>query len=66
MDILLAIVVFTSAIALMSIGVMFKRKAIRGSCGGLSRVGIESDCDCKKQAKSSEKSLYKIQEPDRR
>ncbi len=35
-------------IALMAIGVMFRRKPIAGSCGGLANVGIEKACDCDK------------------
>ena len=33
-------------IALMAVGVMFKRQPIKGSCGGLGNVGIEKSCDC--------------------
>lgn len=60
---------FFAMIALMSVGVMFKRKPISGSCGGLGSVGIEKACDCdnpcdkhlaKVQAKQSE---YTIQFP---
>ncbi len=35
-------------VALMAVGVMFKRKPISGSCGGLGGVGIEKACDCDK------------------
>jgi uncharacterized protein len=42
---LLAFAFFATAIGAMSIGVMFGRPRIEGSCGGLNRVpGIESDC----------------------
>lgn len=37
---------FVSMIGLMAVGVMFKRKPIAGSCGGLGDVGIEKSCDC--------------------
>lgn len=37
---------FMVMIALMAVGVMFKRKPIAGSCGGLGAVGIEKACDC--------------------
>ncbi len=33
--------VFLLVIGLMAIGVMFKRKAIQGSCGGLNTVGVD-------------------------
>lgn len=37
---------FMAMIGLMAVGVMFKRKPIAGSCGGLGNVGIEKACDC--------------------
>jgi uncharacterized protein len=42
---MLAFLLFATAIGAMSIGVMFGRRRIEGSCGGLNRVpGVESDC----------------------
>lgn len=38
--------VFILVIAGMAIGVIFHRKSITGSCGGLSAMGIEKECDC--------------------
>ena len=29
----------------MSVGVIFKRKPIAGTCGGLAAAGIEGDCE---------------------
>lgn len=41
----LAFLVFATAIGGMAIGVMFGRRRIEGSCGGLNRVaGVDSDC----------------------
>ncbi|TKB49319.1 (Na+)-NQR maturation NqrM [Ferrimonas sediminicola] len=31
---------------MMSIGYLFRRKSIAGSCGGLGGVGIDKVCDC--------------------
>ncbi len=42
---LIAFLLFATAIAAMSIGVMAGRRRIEGSCGGLNRLpGVESDC----------------------
>lgn len=38
----LGMAVFT---ALMAVGVMFGRKPIAGSCGGMAAIGMESECD---------------------
>lgn len=39
-------VVFLLVIFGMSIGYIFHKKSISGSCGGLASVGIEKECDC--------------------
>lgn len=42
---IIAFVLFVTAIAAMSVGVMAGRGRIEGSCGGLNRVpGVDSDC----------------------
>ena len=32
-------------VAIMAVGVVFGRKPIAGSCGGMSAIGMESECD---------------------
>ncbi|AGH81776.1 hypothetical protein PCNPT3_09190 [Psychromonas sp. CNPT3] len=39
-------VVFLMVILGMSIGYIFNKKSIAGSCGGLASVGIDKECDC--------------------
>jgi len=39
-------VVFLLVIVAMSIGYIFDKKTIGGSCGGLASVGIDKECDC--------------------
>jgi hypothetical protein len=50
----------------MAIGVMFKRRAIQGSCGGLSSLNIERACDCKDVCEEHQPKLYQIEEPGQR
>ena len=33
-------------VAMMAIGYIFQKKKIRGSCGGISDLGLEKVCDC--------------------
>lgn len=63
MHTLLAILIFTAAIALMAIGVVFKRKAIRGSCGGATEIGVDSDCACRAKVSKSDRSDHQSTEP---
>lgn len=42
---LLVLVVFGVLLAAMSIGVMFGRKPISGTCGGISAVGLGGPCE---------------------
>lgn len=45
MTFLIALIVFVMIIAAMSVGVMFGRPPITGSCGGLGAVGIDQECE---------------------
>jgi uncharacterized protein len=60
---LLTFLLFLSVIVLMAIGVIFKRKSIQGSCGGLSTIQIERDCNCDTVCDGHKKNLYQIDEP---
>ena len=46
----------------MALSVIFGRKRIQGSCGGLSSIGIEKNCDCEEVC-DDHRTLYQIQEP---
>lgn len=45
---LVTLAVFLVVIAAMSLGVLFGRKPIAGSCGGLGAMGKECEFGCKK------------------
>jgi hypothetical protein len=42
---LLALAVLLVVVLAMSVGVIFAKKPIKGSCGGMSALGMETECD---------------------
>ncbi|MFV0576147.1 MAG: (Na+)-NQR maturation NqrM [Vibrio sp.] len=38
--------IFIGVIAAMSVGYIFQKKVVRGSCGGLGSVGVDKVCNC--------------------
>lgn len=63
MTYLLAFGFFVIFAILMTLGVMAKRKAIQGSCGGLANVGVDKVCNCETTCESHQHKLYQISEP---
>ncbi len=53
---------FLIVILLMAIGVIFNKKTIQGSCGGLNNVGVDQVCNC--ETVCDEHKLYQISEPE--
>lgn len=45
MTFFLAFGILLAVIAAMSVGVLFANKPIKGSCGGMSALGMETECD---------------------
>lgn len=62
MEFVLVFVVFLLTMLAMALGVIFKRRAIQGSCGGLASIDIDPSCDCQ-QVCVEHRVLYQIQEP---
>lgn len=42
---ILSIVIFVIVVGAMAIGVILGRKPIKGSCGGMSSLGMDTACD---------------------
>ncbi|TDJ24523.1 MAG: (Na+)-NQR maturation NqrM [Gammaproteobacteria bacterium] len=45
MSFVLVFIAMLAIVAAMSVGVMFGRRPIQGSCGGLGQLGIDAECD---------------------
>ena len=43
---LLTLGLFLTIIVLMALGYIVKRQALKGSCGGISALGMKKVCDC--------------------
>ena len=51
------LIAFVAIILLMSIGFIVKKKSLKGSCGGLSTLGIAKACDCDKPCDTLQSNL---------
>lgn len=40
------LIAFIAIILLMSIGFIIKKQSLKGSCGGISALGMKKMCDC--------------------
>lgn len=63
MTFLLTFLGFVLLVVLMAIGVLFSRKPIAGSCGGLASIEIDRECNCEEVCAEHSKTLYQISEP---
>lgn len=56
---MITFVVFLIAVAAMAVGVVFSKRAIKGSCGGVSGLqGFENhSCSCKNPCENRKKAL---------
>lgn len=55
-EFLIIFVIFILVMLVMAVGVIFGRKPIAGSCGGLGAVGVERACGCKDVCKNEVES----------
>lgn len=44
-EFIISVVVFAAVIAAMAVGVMAGRSPIKGSCGGLGKLGVAGACE---------------------
>ncbi|MGF1711793.1 (Na+)-NQR maturation NqrM [Vibrio kagoshimensis] len=63
MTFLFTLLSFIAVITLMSIGIIFSRPPIKGSCGGLAQLDIKKECNCVDMCVEHSRVLYQIKEP---
>ncbi|CAI0699085.1 Protein of uncharacterised function (DUF539) [Serratia liquefaciens] len=52
-------VLFLLIVGGMSLGYVFKRKSLQGSCGGITVLGMDKVCDCPEPCDARKKRLEK-------
>ena len=55
--ILLTFGLFLIVILAMSVGYIFSKRSIKGSCGGISALGMKKMCDCDTPCDTLQKKL---------
>lgn len=48
-------------IVLMAIGYIFQKKDIKGSCGGISELGLEKVCDCEEPCDKRKELIKRLE-----
>ena len=49
-------------VTIMSVGYIFQKKKIKGSCGGISDLGLEKVCDCDEPCDKRKEMIERLEE----
>lgn len=49
-------------VLMMAIGYIVQRKKIKGSCGGISDLGLEKVCDCEEPCDKRKEMMRRLEE----
>ena len=56
---------FLVIFAAMAVGYIFQQKQIKGSCGGISDLGLEKVCDCDEPCDKRKELIKRMEEQQR-
>lgn len=62
---LITFVMMLIVVLIMAVGYIFQRKKIKGSCGGISDLGLEKVCDCEEPCDKRKELMKKMEEEKR-
>jgi uncharacterized protein len=59
---LITFVLMLIIVAIMAVGYIFQQKKIKGSCGGISDLGLEKVCDCDEPCDKRKELMKRLEE----
>ncbi len=62
---IIAFILMLVIVAIMAIGYVFQKKEIKGSCGGISDLGLEKVCDCDEPCDKRKEMIKRLEEQKR-
>lgn len=62
---IIAFIIMLVVVAIMAIGYIFQQKNIKGSCGGISDLGLEKVCDCDEPCDKRKELIKRLEEQKR-
>ena len=62
---ILAFIIMLLVVVIMAVGYIFQRKKIKGSCGGISDLGLEKVCDCDEPCDKRKELIKRMEEQQR-
>jgi hypothetical protein len=62
---ILAFIIMLIVVVIMAVGYIFQQKQIKGSCGGISDLGLEKVCDCDEPCDKRKELIKRMEEQQR-
>ena len=62
---IITFVLMLIVVTIMSVGYIFQKKKIKGSCGGISDLGLEKICDCDEPCDKRKELIKRLDEQQR-